>query len=516
MPGTGFRTSVSNRAATLLPGGPGSQPMPVTDFFIYEAAQVEEIITNEASDLSANGTSNTSNIGRARIRFINTGKNVDSSELPWADPLLPHQTVYPLTGEYVLVFKAQVPDIDGKIKGRYWYIGPINTKRQITENAHPLLGILVSQPPNTILKNQRKTALGVLTQTTPNINKVGKEFKKQNVNPLKPFEGDIIYQGRYGQSIRFGSSQMVGSSLGEQFPNIILRAGQGPDTAKTSDDRGESSLTNESINQDASSIYLVSKQILGLIPATYGTNIHLSSLLEKPFAFDGASILLNSDRVILNSKATSIFMFARKGIHLNSLEDGVTVDTAGPVLFKTPNNISIFGEKTVDVTSKEDSLFVARRDVIVSGDRNVTFYGNEIFLGGRSSQASPIVMAKPLKMFMLELLRTIMSTSPLTLGPSGLINPALVARLLIVYSKYMVFPDPFNPLWASNDNFVMKTNEQTLSGPTSLPPNQSFKQVSGLGTRGPGDAPTFARNEIDNAGLQQARKLFNNELVAKL
>lgn len=507
MPGSGFRTSVSNKAATLLPGGPGSQPMPTTDFFIYEAAQVEEIVTNEASNLSANNTSATANTGRAKVRFINTGKGVNSSELPWADPLLPHQTMYPLVGEYVLVFK---------MLGTYWYIGPINTKRQITENAHPLLGVAASQPANDLFKNQRKTALGVLTQAQPNINRVGTTFKKQNVNPLKSFEGDIIYQGRYGQSIRFGSSQMVGSSLGEQFPNIILRAGQGPDTAKTADDRGESSLTNEAINQDASSIYLVSKQILGLIPATYGTNIHLSSLLEKPFAFDGASILLNSDRVILNSKATSIFMFARKGIHLNSLEDGITLDTAGPVSIKTPNNISIFGEKTVDITSKEDGLFVARRDVNISGDRNITIYGNEIFLGGRSSQASPIAMAKPLKMFMLELLRTLMSTSPLTIGPSGLINPALVARLLIVYSKYMVFPDPFNPLWASNDNFVMKTNEQTMSGPTYLPRNQSFKQVSGLGTRGSADAVTFARNEIDNAGLQQARKLFDNELVAKL
>jgi hypothetical protein len=125
-------------------------------------------------------------------------------------------------------------------------------------------------------------------------------------------------------------------------------------------------------------------------------------------------------------------------------------------------------------------------------------------------------MAKPLKLFLLELLRTLMSTSPLVVGPFGLVNPALIARLLIVYSKYMVFPDPFNPLWASNDNFVMKTNEQTMSGPTYLPTNQSFKQVSGLGTRSSADAARFARNEVDNAGLQQARKLFDDELVAKL
>ena len=108
MPGIGFRTSVSNKAATLLPGGPGSQPMPTTDFFIYEAAQVEEIVQNEASNLSST-TSTTANTGRVKIRFINTGKGTNSSELDWADPLLPHQTMPPLIGEYVLVFKNEEP-----------------------------------------------------------------------------------------------------------------------------------------------------------------------------------------------------------------------------------------------------------------------------------------------------------------------------------------------------------------------------------------------------------------------
>jgi hypothetical protein len=518
MSGVGYRRPISNNGIqTLLPGAPGTQASTIQDFFIYESAQVEEVIDNESNDKSSQ-QSRTANTGRIRIRLVNTSSGVPSNLLPYADPLFSHQTIYPLIGEYVLVFKATIPDETrpGEMVGKYFYIGPINTKRQVTENAHALTGLLLNTTSQENIKNQRKTALGVLTQATVDVNKIGNQFKKQNVNPLKSFEGDVIYQGRYGQSIRFGSSQMVASSLGEQFPNVIIRAGQGPDTAKTTDDRGESALTNESINQDASSIYLVSNQILGLIPATYGTNIHLSSMLEKPFAFDGASILLNSDRVILNSKATSIFMFARKGIHLNSLEEGITFDTAGPVLFKTPNNISIFGEKTIDITSKEDGLFIARRDINISGDRNINIYGNEIFLGGRSSNASPIAMAKPLKLFMYELLRVIMSTSPLVIGPSGLINPALVARMLMVYAKYMVLPDPFNPLWASNDNFVMKTNEQTLSGPTYLPPNQSFKQVNGLGSRSSSDAVTFTKNEINNAGLKQVRRLFDDELTAKL
>lgn len=501
--GTGFRVGVRNNGVkTLLPGGPGTQPGTTTDYFIYEAAQVEEIVTNESSDLSAT-TSRTANTGRAKIRFVNTGKGDESKELPWADPLLPHQTSYPLVGEYVLVFK---------MLGTYWYVGPINTKRKITENAHPLVG-LIPRPANTVVRNQRAIASGVLTQASVNINKVGKNFKELNVNPLKSFEGDIIYQGRYGNSIRLGSSQMISSADGEQYPNIILRVGQGPATSRTTEDGGASALTNESINTDNSSIWMVSKQILGLIPATYGTNIHMRSTFEKPI-FDGASILLNSDKVILNSKATSIYMFAKKGIHMNALIDGITADTAGPIILRTPNILGLFAEKTSTIESKEDIIISTKRDINVSGDRNVTLYGNEIFLGGRSSKASPIAMAKPLKLFMYELLRTIMSTSPLTLGPSGVINPALVARLLIVYSKYQVLPDPFNPLWASNDNFVMKTNESTLAG--DMPANESFKNVTGLGTVGSNQAAAFGREIANNAGLKDLRKLYDEELISKL
>ena len=501
--GTGFRVGVRNNGVkTLLPGAPGTQPGVTTDYFIYEAAQVEEIVTNESSDLSTT-TSRTANTGRAKIRFINTGKGDDSKELPWADPLLPHQTSYPLVGEYVLVFK---------MLGTYWYIGPINTKRKITENAHPLIG-LIPQPVNNVIRNQRAIASGVLTQAIVNINKVGKNFKELNVNPLKPFEGDIIYQGRYGNSIRLGSSQMISSADGEQYPNIILRAGQGPETSKTTEDGGASALTNESINTDASSIWMVSKQTLALIPATYGTNIHMRSTFEKPI-FDGASILLNSDKVILNSKATSIYMFAKKGIHMNALVDGVTIDSAGSIVFRTPNNLTAYAEKTLDIVSKEDTLVIAKRDINISGDRNVTMYGNEIFLGGRSSRASPIAMAKPLKMFMYELLRTLMSTSPLTIGPTGIINPALVARLLVVYAKYQVFPDPFNPLWASNDNFVMKTNESTMA--SDLPVNESFKNITGLGTVGGNRTFVFGRNIAEDAGLKDLRKLYDEELISKL
>lgn len=206
-------------------------------------------------------------------------------------------------------------------------------------------------------------------------------------------------------------------------------------------------------------------------------------------------------------------MFSKKGIHLNTLDDGFTLDSAGNVTIRTPNLINLFAEKTISLDSKEDTIVNTKRDVLISADRNVTFHGNEIFLGGRSSNASPIAMAKPLKLFLFELLRTIMSTSPLTLGPSGIVNPALIARMLVVYAKYQVFPDPFQPLWASNDNFVMKTNERTLAG--DLPANESLKNVTGLGSSGVSTID-FGREVATNSSIRNLRKFFDDETTSKL
>jgi hypothetical protein len=511
--GTGAKIGVRNNGVmTLLPGAPGSQPVVTMDAFTYEAAQVEDIVTNEGEggEISENYSteSRTSNVGRAKIRFVNTDKGMQSKDLPWADPLFPYQSSYPLIGEYVLVFKAL---------GTYYYIGPVNLKRKITHNAAPIAGRMQQQPTDNVtnLRNQRAAAAGVLTQASPNVNQVGTVFKELKVNPLKVFEGDVIFQGRYGNSIRFGSSKMIRSAFGEQHPNIILRAGQGPDRSRTNEDGGPQSLTAESINTDPSTIWMVSNQILGLIPATYGTTTYLNSLFEKPTAFGGASILINSDRLILNSKESSIFLFAKKGIHLNSLQDGITLDTAGPISLSTPNNFSVISDKTINLTGvKEDIIIATKRDTIVSGDRNIILYGNEIFLGGRSTQSSPVVLGRQLKLFLYELLRTFMSTSPLTIGPTGVVNPALIARFLVVFSKYMVLPDPFNPMWASNDTFAMKVNTSTMA--SDLPPSQTFKSVTGLGSRSSQDAYTTGAKEASNAGIKDLRRLYGEELISKL
>lgn len=167
MAGPGSRiTTRTNGLMTITPGAPGSYPTnAIMDGFIYEAAQVEEIVTNETDDGLVGTTGRTLNVGRASIRFPNTDAGVKTKDLPWADPLFPHMNVYPLVGEYVLVFKAQVPDPSDnfKIKGRYFYIGPVNIKRKVTENATPIASRLSEYVSENATRNQRAAAVGVTT-----------------------------------------------------------------------------------------------------------------------------------------------------------------------------------------------------------------------------------------------------------------------------------------------------------------------------------------------------------------
>ena len=122
-----------------------------------------------------------------------------------------------------------------------------------------------------------------------NIN-LGKYFnEKINLKPLLPYEGDIILEGRFGNSIRFGST-----NFSKSIPETTKNPWSISDTSQTGDPiiiikNGQSeNLDNkgwihtvEDINDDFSSIYLTSnQQITNLQVAS--TNISSYEAEEEP------------------------------------------------------------------------------------------------------------------------------------------------------------------------------------------------------------------------------------------
>ena len=144
---------------------------------------------------------------------------------------------------------------------------------------------------------------------------LGQVFKEQaTINPLKPLAGDVMLQGRQGQSIRFTGAQnqevtweQVSS---ENDPLIIISNGQ----IETEDGF---SLISEDVNQDPSSIYLTSKQKIPLQLAS----TRYKSYNEHPKAaeeYQDNQTLINSGRIVLNSKQSDILQSSAKSISLDA------------------------------------------------------------------------------------------------------------------------------------------------------------------------------------------------------
>ena len=166
-----------------------------------------------------------------------------------------------------------------------------------------------------------------------------KEYKvKEKIKFLKPKEGDTIIQGRVGNTIRFSESFLVNEeNPKETSPSIIIRNRQDSEL----DNKKIGELIEEDINNDGSSIYIVSKNTK--VPYKH-TTIKKQKVAFKEYPTDdslkGDQIFVNSDRVLLSAKANEFIIFGKKNTGI--ITDGnFSVDASKDIIFHTDNNITI-------------------------------------------------------------------------------------------------------------------------------------------------------------------------------
>jgi hypothetical protein len=145
---------------------------------------------------------------------INGKFSVSGDEVDEVFPLMPHIQTIPVVGEHVLT---------SEYNGKLFYFSIINRKNSVNENSIP-----VDLPTNT---------------------KFGKTFTKKDIRHIEVKEGDVVFEGRYGNSINIGCNDANNS------PVIKIRTGQTLDS-ETRQVTGKS--VKENIDTDASSIYLTS------------------------------------------------------------------------------------------------------------------------------------------------------------------------------------------------------------------------------------------------------------------
>lgn len=285
-------------------------------------------------------------IGLVAWEFINRKK---SSQIDWskrAQPLFANVKNYPLINEVIYLFTLpNVYNINEVASSNLnYYINAINLFNNPSNDAIP----------NELLINTLGNEINASNFGSPendnsytgNIN-LGKTFEDNpNIRSLVPYEGDYIIEGRFGNSIRLGSTVNVNGNSFNPWsqdgkngdPILILRSGQKPIT-----NTPDFSNITEDINNDKSSIYLASNQKIPLISASENYNSY-NTPPESISKYKGEQIILNSGRLVFNSKRDSILLSSLKSINLNSKES-VNIDSPS----------TIINSSTVKLGSKEAS-----------------------------------------------------------------------------------------------------------------------------------------------------------------
>lgn len=248
-----------------------------------------------------------------------------------AKPLSPQRSSFPLVNEMVLIFTLPNKEIgQSATSTSYYYINVISIWNTPHHNAYPN-PILTSDLPPSQQKDYQQTQAGSTRKVTDEpkeislnsqINPQQQTFREQsNIHPLLPFAGDIMYEGRFGNSIRLGgtakppSNQPLNdwSNSGENGnPITIIRNGQNPEST----DEGWVPIV-ENINKDLSSIYATSNQQIPIEVSNANYNEY-STPPTNPSEWINPQVIINSDRLIFNAKTDSILLSAEKSVGIFS------------------------------------------------------------------------------------------------------------------------------------------------------------------------------------------------------
>ena len=277
------------------------------EFYEIEPAEVIKVFLNKedfhTEDEEGNDIANYAKYGWARVRMtVSSTSEFDFLELPMLDTNIKE---YPLPGEMVMV-------VDFYAIGQKFYTQKLNMVGSVNVNSAYGRSRYVNQS---------------LGKGLTVYEKIKHFITDLDVRQLEYKEGDITFNGRFGNSIRFGSNisydaDETGKIVDREYtgkqlsPNIIIRAGQGDPAHESIPDDEKWKLKDfdrrpvvENINLDGSSLWLTTNQ-----------RIHLDSISAKEVAhedtlpadsiWDGKQIVLNSDRIIFNSKLNSIHVYS--------------------------------------------------------------------------------------------------------------------------------------------------------------------------------------------------------------
>lgn len=347
----------------------------VSDEIHWELAEVIDVILDKNHKDYPKKEDDESFIGRAKVRRMHSDNNKEIAELPYAKPIAANVRIYPLIGELVLTGNF-LSGLDAHRKELY-YLNTINIYGKPNNNSFKNLTKPVKKNVNSNSYESSKN--NVNQNKEKNDDKIGNHLKNENDKhvPLRAYEGDVLIEGRHGQSLRFS----VGRGKGDFFPDFPEQ----PSTyailsiKKEKDSKKERYLREEDVNSDDACLLLSSEMNVKL---TLGSSLRSSFGDSFPEKFDGKQIIAASDRIILNARNNECLFFGKKCVGL----------------------------------STEGSIFA-------DAGKNVVIDATKIMLGNSADE--PVIMGNKWKSFMEKFIDTLLTTQ----FYFGCLNPAPLQNL---------------------------------------------------------------------------------------
>ena len=174
---------------------------------------------------------------------------------------------------------------------------------------------------------------------------LGKGFNEQTTtHPLLFFAGDNLIEGRWGNSLRLGST--IQNEI--NYPLTIIR------------------------NEDKSDIFLTENQKIDIVVAS-NTYDSYTTPPVAPEVYIENQIILNSGRLLLNSKSSDILLSSNKSINLNSI-NSVNIDTEN---FITSGKTYLGSPTATEPILKGDALITQLDSLISYLTQFFTIYSSE-------------------------------------------------------------------------------------------------------------------------------------------
>ena len=267
-----------------------------------------------------------------KLNNPNPAKNFTTDN--FAKPLFPNNKIFPLENEIVYILSLPNSNVQGNVNDTsFYYFQPINIWNSVHHNAIPDPINGNSLPPSQ-QQDYEQTEAGAVRRVTDGGSEIdlGNTFvEKLDIKNLQPFEGDIFYEGRWGQSLRFGSTVNDSPIL-----NPWSRTGNNGDpltilrNSQYNDGKDAWIPQVEDINKQGSSVYMTSTQAIPIEVSSKSYSSYKTAP-TSPDKFAGEQIILNSGRLLFNTKSDSILMSSKNSINLNAVND-VNIDAPRTVI----------------------------------------------------------------------------------------------------------------------------------------------------------------------------------------